>query len=475
MIPDKKTIRSGFIWSALDSLGTQTIALVISLTLAKILGPSVFGLVAMLAIFMAIANVFVNSGFSQALIRKTDRNEVDFATTFYFSLGVSVSCYALLFLFAPYIAELYQQPELTLLTRVIVLTIIINTFAAIPRVKLTINLNFKTQAKCNLIALVISGTLALLLAHLGYGVWALVVQQLALAIVNVLMLNLLVPWWPKHKFSNESFKELFSFGSKLLLSGLLDTIYKNIYGLIIGKQFSATQLGLFNQADKLSSLPAMTLTGIIQKVTYPILSSMQGDTKKLDNIYLMILQISAFFIFPIMLGISIIAVPLVDLILGQEWHESAEYISIISIAFVLYPIHAINLNMLKVKGRSDLFLKLEIVKKIMLTIMLFITVPISIKAMCIGMVVTSFLALLINSYYTGKLSSLTASKQLKALLPIGLIASVSAIIGYVLGINVNNNILQIIAMLFVALISYIVMILLLQRPLLTTLKNILKN
>lgn len=471
---DKNKIKSGFVWSALDSLGTQVVSLVISLTLANILGPSVFGLVAMLTIFMAIANVFVNSGFSQALIRKLDRNEADYSTTFYFSLVVSVICYIILYYFAPYIADFYQQAELTILTRVIALVIIINTFAIIPRVKLSVNLNFKTQAKCSLLSLMISGLFALGLAFNGYGVWALVVQQLTLALVNVLLLNFFIQWWPKQQFSNESFKELFGFGSKLLLSGLLDTIYKNIYGLIIGRQFNVTQLGLFNQADKLSSVPAVTLTSIIQKVTYPLLSSMQDDTKRLDQSYLVALQFAAFIIFPVMLGISIIAVPLIDIILGQDWQGSAEYISIISIAFALYPIHAINLNMLQVKGRSDLFLKLEIIKKTNQTIMLFITVPISIKAMCIGMVVTSFLALLINTYYTGKLSSLKFFKQIMALFPIGIISIVSATIGYVFGVNMSGSILQIVTMLSVTLISYFVIMLLLQRQLLTKFKNTLK-
>ena len=387
-------------------------------------------------------------------------------TTFYFSLTVSVIFYFVLYCIAPFIAEFYQQSELTLLTRVIALVIIINTFAIIPKVKLSVNLNFKTQAKCSLFSLMVSGSLALWLAFNGYGVWTLVVQQLTISLINVLMLNLLIPWWPKGKFSNESFKELFGFGSKLLLSGLLDTVYKNIYGLIIGKQFNITQLGLFNQADKLSSIPAVTLTTIIQKVTYPLLSRMQNDTERLDHTYLITLQFAAFIIFPIMFGISIIAVPLIDVLLGHDWQASAEYISIISIAFSLYPIHAINLNMLQVKGRSDLFLKLEIVKKMVLTIILFITVPISIKAMCIGMVVNSFLALFINTYYTGKLSSLTSSKQLKALLPIGLITVISATIGYFVGIDISSNIFQIITRLAVALTCYIVMMLLLQRPLL---------
>ncbi|MCB5161516.1 oligosaccharide flippase family protein [Marinomonas algarum] len=258
---NKKSIKSGFIWSAVDSLGTQAIALVISITLANILGPSVFGLVAMVSIFMAIANTFVNSGFNSALIRKIDRSEVDFSTTFYFGLVVSILCYLLLFTGAPYIAVFYNQPELTALVRVMgLVVVVINAFAAIPRVKLTVNLNFKVQAKCNFIALLFSSITALVLAYLEYGVWVLVAQQLVMNLINVIMLNIMTPWRPREKFCNESFKELFGFGSKLLVSGLIDTIYMNIYGLIIGKYFSAAQLGLFNQAQKLSMLPATTST-----------------------------------------------------------------------------------------------------------------------------------------------------------------------------------------------------------------------
>jgi O-antigen/teichoic acid export membrane protein len=358
---------------------------------------------------------------------------------------------------------------------VIAITIIINTFAVIPRVKLSVNLNFKTLAKCNLIALIISGALALILAFLGYGVWALVGQQLSLALVNVLMLNILTPWRPVQNFSNTSFQSLFGFGSKLLLSGLLDTIYNNVYALIIGKQYSAFQLGLFHQAERLSNIPAMTLTGVIQKVTYPMLSALQHDTKKLDTYFLLSLQFAAFVIFPVMFGISIIATPLIAILLGEQWQGSAQLISIITMALALYPIHAINLNMLKVKGRSDLFLKLEVIKKIVITLILVITVPLGVKAMCIGMVVSSYLALFINTYYTGQLTSVTADKQISALLPIGIITAVSAFIGYIVGVKVDNNILQVTTMLVLALASYIALMLIVQRPLLIALKNNLKS
>lgn len=468
---DKKKIRKGFIWTALDSFATQIIGLVISLTLARMLGPSVYGLIAMLSIFIGIARVFVESGFYEALIRKTNRNDADLATSFYVSFLLSCFFYLGLYLFSPYIASFYEQPELTLLTRVIALTLIINTFTIVPKVLLSASFNFKAQTKCNITALVISGIIALILAYKGYGVWVLVWQQIAYAIVNTVFINVAVTWYPKQFFSKKSFVELFGFTSKLLLARLLENIYTNLYGLIIGKQYSATQLGLFNQAQVLSSVPAMTITGVIQKVTYPLLSAIQGESKKLDASYLLILQFSALIIFPIMFGICIVAKPLVSILLGSEWYLAAELLSIISMAFVLYPIHAINLNMLQVKGRSDLFLRLEILKKIMLTITLVVTMPLGVKEICFGIVINSYLGFVINTYYTGKLSSISIFTQFKSLLPIFLITTFSALLGYLVGSLVINNYLKIAVTLSTALFFYLAGMFLFQHELLNTLKK----
>ncbi|GAD79628.1 lipopolysaccharide biosynthesis protein [Vibrio ezurae] len=475
MSHSKQQVKSGFFWSAIDNFGNQAIGVVISLTLANILGPTDYGLVAMLAIFIAVAGVFVNSGFNAALIRKVDRTEKDYSTTFYFSLVISFICYGLLFISAPLIANFYQQSGLVSLTRVIALTIIINTFAIIPRTKLTVALNFKSQAKANVTALICSGGVGLVMAFSGFGVWALVSQQIVSATISVFMLNLLSPWRPVEKACKESFIDLFGFGYKLLLSGLLDTIYNNIYGLIIGKLFSASQLGVFNQAKTLSLLPAGTITSVIQKVTFPMLSAMQGDSAKLDNAYLKSLQISCLIIFPIMFGLCISAEPLISLLLGEKWQETAPLISILTLGFVLYPIQVINLNMLQVKGRSDLFLKLEIIKKINVTMMLFITVPIGIKAICIGMVLTSYFALIINTYYTAKLSTITQFMQLSTLLPIVIITTISAVIGYQFGAGIMENWLSIITMLTAELLCYAILMVTFQKSLIIEVRTLLKG
>ncbi|MUK67952.1 lipopolysaccharide biosynthesis protein [Aliivibrio fischeri] len=456
---------NGLKWSAVERIATQVIQLVVMLILGRMLGPEAFGLVGMLAIFIAISQTFVDSGFSSALIRKQDRRDIDYTTTFYFNIVISFSCYILLFICAPYIADFYHQPELINLTRTLGIVILANAFSIVQRTRLTIAMDFKTQAKASLLSVSCSTTIALFMAYSGFGVWSLVGQTLSFAIINALFLNILEPWFPKGGFSKKSFKELFGFGSKILVSGLLDTIYNNIYQIIIGKLFNAEQLGLFTQAKNLSSMPAMTLTGIIQRVTYPMMSHIQNDLQALDKSYLLTLRLSAVVIFPIIIGLGLVSKPLLNILLGKEWQSAAELMSLLCIGYMLYPIHAINLNLLQVKGRSDLFLKLEIIKKIITTIVLIITVPLGIKAICIGMVIQSYLALFINTYYTGKLSSLTMFKQFKSLIYIWLITLICASIASLWYLIISDNTIQLILILISAFFLYLISIKYLQSDL----------
>lgn len=458
---------SGLKWSAIERLATQAVQLIIMLFLARMLGPHVFGLIGMLAVFIAVSQVFVDSGFSSALIRKTDRTEIDFSTAFYFNVLVSLFCYFILFIGAPYIADFYQQPMLVELTRVLGITVFVNSLSLVQRAKLTIEMDFKTQAKASLTSVAISSLIAVFLAMNGYGVWALVAQTLTMAICNAVLLNVIHPWLPKCSFSLASFKDLFSFGSKLLLSGLLDTIFKNIYQIVIGKQFSAIEVGQFTQANQLSSVPAMTITTIIQRVTYPMMSELQHDESKLEAAYLLTLRLSAVVVFPLMFGLAVIAEPLIDLVLGDNWQQAAILVSILSIGFLLYPIHAINLNLLQVKGRSDLFLKLEVIKKIITSLVLIITIPLGIKAICIGVIIQSYLSLWLNTYYTGKLTALSQIKQCKALLPIWAISAICSFFawGIEYQINPSQKIISVLIIITMAIISYIISIRLLQQDL----------
>jgi len=435
----KDKAKAGLIWSAIERFSTQFIQLAVMLVLARLLGPEAFGLIGMLAVFIALSQTVVDSGMREALIRTVTPTAEDCATVFYFNIGISIGLYGLLFVSSPAIASFYNQPELTSLMRVLGLVVIINSFMVIQQALLSIKMDFKTLAKASLLAVLVSSVIALTLAYLSFGVWALVGQTLSYAFLQVTFLNVLHRWRPQASFSKESFNRLFGFGSKLLLSSMLDTFYQNIYQLIIGKQFNSTEVGFFTQARNLTRIPAATMTSVIQRVTYPMLSAIQHDVPRLERSYLKIMQLAALVIFPLFFGVAVVADDFIPLLLGEEWRASAALVAIIAFGTALYPIHSINLNFLKVKGRSDLFLKLEVIKKIVITLVLFITVPLGVEAICIGMVGTSYFALIINTYYNGKLSSLGLFAQLKALLPIWVISLVSCLAAKLFAIQIAEQ------------------------------------
>jgi len=468
--------KKGLQWSAIERILTQGVQLLITLFLARLLGPNAFGLVGMLAVFIAIANVFVDSGFTSALIRKTDRCDSDLVTAFYYNIAVSVLCYLVLYMSAPYVAQFYQQHELKSLLWVLGLTVVINAFTLIPRVKLNVVMDFKTQAKVSIVSVVISGTTAILLAINGFGVWALVTQTLLNASCNTLLYNLLAPWLPSGKVSKQSFNYLFGYGSKLLLSGLLDVTYNNLYQIIIGKKFSPAVVGQFSQANQLASVPASTLTGIIQRVSFPMFSQLQEDLSKLGNAYQLTLKMAAIVIFPIIMGLGLIAEPLLTSLLGSQWQPAAVLLTVLCLGYMLYPIHAINLNLLQVTGRSDLFLKLEVLKKIIGVTILLLSIPYGVLAMAMGLSITSYIALLLNTYYTAKLTHISQWQQCKDLAPIWFAVILSAALAYVAGLAWQEQaLLQIVINLGVALLCYLLYLFLAQKPLMLQLHTILRR
>ncbi|OMQ23066.1 lipopolysaccharide biosynthesis protein [Serratia oryzae] len=472
----KNKTKNSLLWSAIERFFTQTFQLSITLILARILGPSAFGLVGMLAVFIAIANVLIDSGFSSALIRKKDHCDDDLVTAFYYNILMSGVCYLIIFFIAPYVAVFYHQPELEYILRLLGIIILINSFMFIPKLKLTLAMDFKTQAKISIISVSIGGVLAIIMAVLGYGVWSLVCQMILSAVCSVILFNLFFPWIPNGKITKISFNYLFGFGSKLLISSLLDVVYNNLYLIIIGKKFSPAIVGQFTQANQLASVPAMTLTGIIQRVTYPMFSHIQDKTDKLEDLFFLTLKMAAVFIFPLVIGIAIIARPMLTLVLGVQWQDAANLLSILCIGYMLYPIHAINLNLLQVKGRSDLFLKLEVIKKIIGITILFITIPFGLLAMCIGFCITSYASLFLNTYYTSKLTKISQWQQCKKLLPIWLASVSSALIGYALGLYVYNIAwLQIMTTLFFSLLFYIIYLIVFQKKLTQNLLSMLRG
>ena len=411
-----KTVK-GTIWSTLERFSVQGIQFIVMIIMARILTPEDYGLVGMLAVFIAVSQSLIDSGFSQALIRKQDRSEVDNSTVFYFNIGVGIILYLLLFICAPLIASFYSEPQLTPITRVIGLSLVFNSLAVVQRALLTVRLDFKTQAKATFVGAMLSGTIGIAMAYTGFGVWAIVWQQISnLAIVTIL-LWILSHWKPIWAYSWKSFRELFNFGSKLLASGLLDTIFKNLYLIVIGKFFKASDLGYYTRAHQFTDFASSNITGIFQRVTYPVLCTIQDDDLRLRDVYRRLLKTSAFIIFPLMTGLAAVAKPMVISFLTEKWLFSAVLIQILCFSQMWYPVHAINLNLLQVKGRSDLFLRLEIIKKVITVIMLCITLPLGLIPMCIGMIINSLIALIINTHYTGKLISLGFFRQMKDLLP----------------------------------------------------------
>ena len=412
-----KTVK-GVMWSSIDRFTTKGISFVFSMLIARMLLPSDYGVIGMLTIFMAVSQCFIDSGFGTALVRKNDRTETDFCTVFYFNIAVACICYALLFLASPYIARFYNLPLLESVTKVWGLNLIISSFAGIQSAQLTIAIDFKSRAKISVITTLFTGVVGLWLAYRGYGVWALVFQTLSSNVLSVILLWLTVRWMPKLIFSWKSFKELFSFGSKLLASSLLDTVYNNIYPIVIGKCFSASSLGVYSRADNLAQFPSSNLTGILVSVNFPVLSKIQDDDERLSSVYRLFLRMAAFVMFPLMVGLAAVADPFIRLTLTNNWEATIPFLQIICFSLMWYPIHAINLNLLQVKGRSDYFLKLEVIKKILGVAILFVTIPLGLTAMCYGRVFSSVVCLGINTHYTNKIIGYGFTMQMRDLLPI---------------------------------------------------------
>lgn len=430
----KKTI-GGMLWSFGDLMGNQGIQFIIQIILARMLLPEHFGLIGMILVFVAISNTLIDSGFSQALIREQNVTQIDYSTVFYFNLVVSIVIYLGLFALAPTVSVFFGEPELINIIRILALSVIINAFGIIPKAMFTKEVNFRSQAKVNLSASIASGLVAVAFAVSGFGVWSLVVRTLALSLIQSLLLSLSKKWLPSPVFNKSSFKRLFGFGWKLLISSLINTIYTNIYFLIIGKYYSAGQLGYYTNASKFSDAASQTMTAAIQRVTYPVLSSMQDENVRLKQNYKKVMKLAAFIIFPLMAGLGAIGEPLIHLIFGEQWAPMTIYFQLLCIAGMLYPIHALNLNILQVKGRSDLFLYLEIIKMMMSLFLIFLVFwqNLGIIGLVGVIILDNYLALFINTYFSAKEISYSMKEQLNDLFPIYLISMVMGGSVYLVG------------------------------------------
>ena len=426
----KQTAVTGIFWSFSDSIATQLAQFVVGLILARILSPEEFGLVGMITVFLAISQSLADGGFGEALIRKKDASDSDYSTVFYFNLLASIVIFSLFYLFSPAIARFYRQPELIDISRALGIIILINALCITQRIQLTRKVNFKSQMKINLTAAIISGVVAIILALRGFGVWSLVWRSIIRSVIQALLLWYTNRWMPSLVFSRESFRSLFSFGSKLLLSGLIDTIYNNVYLLIIGKFFSAPQLGYYTRADQFSRLAVRNLTSAVQRVSYPVLSQVQDDNYKLREGYRKVIVAIMFITFFILLGMAAIAEPMILTLIGEKWLPSVEFLQLLCFAALLYPLIALNINLLNIKGRSDLLLTLEIVKKLLAVPVIVIGVFLGIRALLIGMIVLSFISFFMNSYFSGRLINYSSREQLKDIMPSFLVAAVISLAVY---------------------------------------------
>lgn len=428
-----KTVK-GVGWSFADSIGSQGITFIVGLVLARMLTPAEYGLIGIILIFVNVFNSIVNSGFSAALIRKKDATDDDYSTVFITNMAISVVLAIALFFSAPLIADFFDQPQLDALSKAMSCIVVINALGLVQFTILTKRIDFKTHTKISLIASISSGIIGIGMALAGYGVWSLVGQQISRQLLNTLLLWLYNKWIPKMHFSTKSFKELFGFGWKLLVSSLIDVAWRDIYQIVIGKCYSPATLGQYTNAHHFGSIFSSNLTSIIQRVSYPVLSSIQDDKDRMKQAYRRVIKVTMLVTFVLMLGLAAVAQPLILVLIGEQWIIASYFLPIICLQMFLYPLHAINLNMLQVQGRSDLFLRLEIIKKAIAVIPLLLGIFIDIYWMLWGSVFTGIFAFYLNSYYSGRFIGYSTLDQVKDILPSFGIAVIMAIITYLVSL-----------------------------------------
>lgn len=408
-----KAIR-GISWSLADKLISQVGFLGATLYIAKLIGPEAFGLIGMLTIFMLLAESVVSNGFSQALVQRSHYlTEADCSTIFYVNLLWGIAIYATLWLIAPLIADFYKEPKLIEIGRLLFIIIIVNSLTVVVRAQLLIRVDFRSQAVAGLMATLASSAVAIYLGLNGYGYWAFVWLLLLKALIQNVGLWLFCRWLPKFIFKAESFRKLFKFGSNLMLAGLLATLVNNIYIALIGRYFSATNVGYFTQATNLTNFLSTFISSTLQGVTYPILTSVKEQQDKLVHIYKQLIAITMMASLPALFGFAAVADAFVLLSLGQDWLPAVPIIQVLCFARAITPISTINMSILNAVGRSDLFLRVDLIKLPMTLIALFVSVPYGVQAIAWAMLTTSFISYFINAYYPGKFFGFGAWEQLK--------------------------------------------------------------
>lgn len=411
-----KTVK-GVAWSGIDNVAQFGVSFIVSIVLARLLTPDDYGLIGIITVFTSICQALINGGFSDALIRKKNVTDDDYSTVFLVNFGISILLFAIVFLCSPLIANFFGRQELVELTRVSSITMIIGALAIVQQIRLTRKIDFKTQTKITLIASISSGVVGIILALLKFGVWALVAQGILNQLFRTAFLWFFNKWMPKIKFSIESFRDLFGFGWKMMVIVLMNSIWRELYQVIVAKFYSPATLGQYTRAGQFSKLLSSNLTNVVQRVTFPVLSSIQDEKKRMIAAYRRIIKTTMFITAISMFALGAVSEPLLYLLIGPKWHDAAIYLPLICVAGSLYPLHAINLNMLQVQGRSDLFLGIEIIKKIIGLLPLYIGAVMGIMPMLWVNIATSVIAFFLNSFFTGKFLGYSSWMQIKDVMP----------------------------------------------------------
>lgn len=451
-----KTVK-GFFWGGVDTFLTKGLNFIFNLLIARQLMPADYGTIAILAVIMSICQCFVDSGFGAALIKKNNKTDKDFCTVFIFNIVIAFVFYALLFFLAPYIAKFYNIPLLTKVTRIYTLLLIINAISIIQHTKLTIAVNFKVFAKISTISVLISGAVTLWMASNGYGVWSLVVQGLLNSVIRTMMLCIIGKWIPKLSFSWTSFKEFFSFGSKLLGSSLINAVYNNLYTLVIGKTYSPSQLGHYNKGSSIAAFPSSSITTVLENVSYPILSSIQDDKELCLKTSRTIIRIVCYVSFPMMLGIASISDPFIRLFLTDKWEAAIPIVQILCLALLWNPLTSIDYAIQKITGHTDYFLKMTIYSKFIGILTLCLTIPLGIRAICWGQVISYLIIIPIYAYYTNKAIGYSFKMKLNDYSKSLSLSLIMSIFIYIIIHNIEEQLIKLVIGIITGFAFYIIM------------------
>lgn len=433
------SVVSNFIWRFLERCGAQGVTLIVSIVLARLLNPEIYGTVALVTVFTTIMQIFVDSGMGNALIQKKDADDLDFSSVFYFNIMMCSVLYLIMFFAAPFIAAFYKIPELTAVVRVLSLILIISGVKNVQQAYVSRHLMFKRFFFATLGGTIGAAVIGILMAYWGFGVWALVAQMLFNATIDTLILWITVKWRPKKMFSTQRLKSLFSYGWKLLVSSLLDTVYNNVRQLIIGKIYTKSDLAYYNNGKKYPEYLVSNINTAIDSVLLPTMSNEQEHPERVKSMTRRAIKTATFIIMPLMVGFSVCSKQLVSLILTDKWLPAVPFMQIFCISFAFYPIHTANLNAIKAMGRSDLFLKLEIIKKSIGVVTIIIAVKFGVMAMAYSMLVTSFISQVVNSWPNKKLLNYSYLEQVKDMLPqIGFSLLMGMIVYFVSFLHLNS-------------------------------------